>query len=122
VTDRGSATVWLVGLAGLVLLASTAGVVRGAALVARHRVEAAADLAALAAAARLAGGSGDPCAAARQVAGANGAALTACHLSGRVAEVEAETTLDAGLLGRHRAHARARAGPTSDAPAPAGAG
>ncbi len=118
-SDRGSASVWLVGLAGLVLLASAAGVVRGAAVVVRHRVEAAADLAALAAAARLADGSGgDPCAAASQVAAANGAVLSGCRLAGSTAEVEAEATLDAGLLGRHRARARARAGPATGAAAP----
>ena len=50
--DRGSATVWLLALSLIVGLAAAAGVVRGVAVVARHRAETAADLAALAGARR----------------------------------------------------------------------
>jgi secretion/DNA translocation related TadE-like protein len=106
----------LLGLAGLVVLAGVAGAGRGAATVARHRVEAAADLAALAAATRLAGGPGPPCAAAEQVARANGAALLGCRLTGSDVEVEAETTLAFGGLGSYRVQARARAGPARSQP------
>jgi secretion/DNA translocation related TadE-like protein len=120
----------LLGLAGLVVLAGVAGAGRGAATVARHRVEAAADLAALAAATRLVGSpqlagspplvgsSATPCATAVQVAHANGATLLRCRLTGPDVEVEAETTLAFGGLGSYRAHARARAGPVESQPVP----
>jgi secretion/DNA translocation related TadE-like protein len=103
--------VWLLGLASLVVLAGVAGAGRGAAVVARHRVEAAADLAALAAATRLAGGSTPPCAAAAQVARANWATLLGCRLTGPDVEVEAVATLSFGRLGRYQVLAQARAGP-----------
>jgi secretion/DNA translocation related TadE-like protein len=96
---------------GLALLAVSAGMARGVAVVARHQVEAAADLAALAAASRAAAGFGDGCAVAGRIAAANGARLAACRLSGPLAEVTAEKTLTAGRLGRYHVVARARADP-----------
>lgn len=78
--DRGSASIWVLALASLLLV--VAGVVtdRGLAVLARHRVESAADLAALAAAGRI-GLGGDPCAAAAATAAANGAVLRSCVAS-----------------------------------------
>ncbi|TDU76863.1 Rv3654c family TadE-like protein [Streptomyces sp. KS 21] len=87
--DRGSATVWA-ALVATVLGAVFGGVLLlGQAVVARHRAAAAADLAALAAAATWAHGPEAACAAARRVAGAQSAAVTACTLQGEVAEVTA---------------------------------
>lgn len=109
-SERGSATVLALtllgalGLAGL-LLSFVAGV-----LVTQRRVEAAADLAALAGASALQR-AGDGCAAAREVARRNGAEVVACRALGaelRVA-VHAET---AGLLGHSlTVSGQARAGP-----------
>jgi secretion/DNA translocation related TadE-like protein len=100
-----------VALAGLVLLACCAGAARGIAVVARHRAETAADLAALAAASRVAGGHADWCAVAERIAAANGARLSGCRAIGPVVEVEVQAAVSAGRLGGYRADARSRAGP-----------
>jgi secretion/DNA translocation related TadE-like protein len=105
-----------VAFTGLALVAALAGMARGAAVVARHQVEAAADLAALAASGRAAHGFGDGCAVAGEVAAANGARLAECRLTGPLADVTAEKTLTAGRLGRHRVAARARADPAGQEP------
>jgi secretion/DNA translocation related TadE-like protein len=124
--DVGSATVWL--LIGCVLLcATTVGLLQvGAAMVARHRAAAAADLAALAAARVLASAGSiattaaavdtSPCAAAALVAGAQGARLTACVTQGDVVEVVTEVRPPALLIGLPPARARARSGPTTEGP------
>ena len=55
--DRGSATVWAAGAVAVVLVIAVVGMHLGGVLLARHRAESAADLAALAAAGRsVAGG------------------------------------------------------------------
>lgn len=92
------------------------GVTRGVAVVARHQVEAAADLAALAASGRTSAGFGDGCVVASRIAAANGARMAACRLTGPLAEVTAEKTLTAGRLGRYRVAARARADPAGQRP------
>lgn len=113
--DAGSATVWLVALAmlGTAVFAGTLAV--GAVVTARHRAEAAADLAALAAADRLLVDEDGGCALAAGIAGAQGAALVSCAVD-RLAdavEVVAEVPVR-GLplrLTAGPARARARAGP-----------
>jgi len=83
--DAGGATVLVVAMAG-VLLFLTAGLAAAGGLVtAQRRAQGVADLAALGAAAALAGSgsAGDPCGAAGRVAGAHGAALERCSLDGR---------------------------------------
>jgi len=75
--DRGSATIWVLGACVLVALAGSAAMLRTEAVLARHRVESAADLAALAAAGRIGVGT-DYCAAARRIASADGAVLDHC--------------------------------------------
>ena len=84
--QRGSATVLVVAVAGLMLfLAAALGVV--AAMVRAHRVaQSAADLAALAGARGLSLGR-DGCADATAIASANAARLTACRATGRLLEV-----------------------------------
>jgi secretion/DNA translocation related TadE-like protein len=109
--ERGSATVCLAAFAVLPLLVGVAGVVKGAAVLTRHQVESAADLAALAAATRLAGGLSDGCQVAGRIVAANGAELVQCRLMGWWAEVTAQKTLAAGRLGSYRVVAGARAGP-----------
>ena len=75
--DRGSASIWLLGCCALLLTVALVAMLRTDAVYARHRAEAAADLAALAAAGRI-GTTGDICAAARAVAQSNGATLLSC--------------------------------------------
>ncbi|HZH18757.1 MAG TPA: Rv3654c family TadE-like protein [Geodermatophilus sp.] len=110
--ERGSATVWVVALSGVLAAIGVAAVLVGAAVVGRHRATAAADLAALAAAERAVRGDPGACAAAVEVAGANGARLTACAVGGgAVVEVAVAVPVRLGPLGVSEAGARARAGP-----------
>jgi len=92
-----------------VLLAVTAGVaVLGSVVIARHRAQSAADLAALSAAAWLASGHQIACARAITVATAMRATLTDCAVQGL--DTVITVAADAGVPG-WRASARARAGP-----------
>jgi secretion/DNA translocation related TadE-like protein len=61
----------------LLLVIAYAGVLRGAAVLLRHRAESTADLAALAAAGQIGTGAA-PCTAAERIAAANSATLAAC--------------------------------------------
>lgn len=112
--DRGSAAVLLLGVCLLaVVLAVGVGAV-GAAVVARHRAQAAADLGALAAADVAIGRHpGVPCIAAAQVARANGAALEQCVVFGDDVAVRAVVRPlgAAARLGVAAASARAGPGP-----------
>jgi secretion/DNA translocation related TadE-like protein len=84
----------------------------GAAVVARHRAQAAADLAALAAAARLPGGAAAACRQAQVLAEAMRATLRGCD----VERLDVTVTVSARVGGRiaAKAAALARAGPTDD--------
>lgn len=113
--ELGSATVWVLGCCALLLLIGYASVLRSAAVLARHRVEAAADLAALAAAGRIGIGD-DICAAARRLAARNGAQLAGCTpalgADGRSGTVTVQVQLPVRLagLGAREVRASARAG------------
>jgi secretion/DNA translocation related TadE-like protein len=114
VGDRGSGTVWMVGLIGLIwsvaVMAMTVGGVRAA----RHRAYAAADLAALAAASHATDGARSACRFAARIAQGSGGQLRRCVVHGRVSEVMVVSGLrDVPGLGRLNASARARAGPVS---------
>jgi secretion/DNA translocation related TadE-like protein len=107
--DRGSATVLVLALAGLLAVVGGLGATVGAVAVARHRAAAAADLAALAAADRALAGEPVACAAARRAAEADAAVLDSCRLTGDVADV-AVSVRPAGALGSWgvaRSHSRA---------------
>ena len=110
--DRGSASVLVLGL--LVVLSVVAGVLvaAGVLVVTRHRAGAAADLAALAAAARVLDGAGPACAAADRVARATGAGVRSCVLEegGAVVTVELLPPGALGALGHAVAVARAGSG------------
>ena len=108
-TQSGSATVLAMTAVGCLLVVTWVVLVLAGLVVGQRRVEAAADLAALAGAA--AAGAGQPaCPAAAAVARANHATLGACRVQGRV--VELETLLEPGLLpGEPSLRAQARAGP-----------
>ncbi|WP_329068677.1 Rv3654c family TadE-like protein [Amycolatopsis sp. NBC_01480] len=108
--DGGVATVWTALAVAAVVWLGAAACWLGAAVAARHRVEAAADLGALAAAAHSADGPAKACERAREVADHQGAEVTNCHWDQRDAlvEVRAARTPVPGLP---PPTARARAGP-----------
>nr|WP_279385429.1 Rv3654c family TadE-like protein [Klenkia marina] len=117
--ERGSATVWTVALAGLLALLGAASVLVGAAVVARHRAGAAADLAALAVAVRAVRGDPGACATGTAIAVANGAELVGCTVApGSVVAVEVSVPVQLGPLGLLAATGRARAGPVPWGAAP----
>ena len=108
--DRGSASLLVVSLTGVVLLLGLAGAFLTATGAAQRRAQAAADLAALAGANAHQRG-GDACVAAGQVADRNGVESTACQVEGNDVVV---TVLLAGpeFLGHSwELIGRARAGP-----------
>lgn len=115
--DRGSATIWVLTLSGVLAVLAAAVVLVGAAAVARHRAETAADLAALAAAGRAVLGEPGACERAAEVARANAARLVSCSVDGSaVAQVRVCVPVQLGRLGVHAASAVARAGPVAAEP------
>jgi len=107
--ERGSAAVSGVVAMLLLITVTVVGAQVGSAVVVRHRVTGAADLAALAAAARLADGDRNACEQAELVAEANRAALLSCAVSGWEVVVEVSGVTPFGPV-----NARARAGPAED--------
>ncbi|SNR62645.1 helicase/secretion neighborhood TadE-like protein [Haloechinothrix alba] len=107
--DEGFATVWAAGAVLAVLTFYGLLIWLGAATVTRHRVAAAADLAALAAAAHVADGSDGACAQAGRVARRMDTRLRACELDGRDAlvRVRAQPPLVPAELGTVTVGARA---------------
>jgi secretion/DNA translocation related TadE-like protein len=111
----GSASIWVLSCAALLLVVATAGVLAADAVLARHRAESAADLAALAAAGRI-GLDPDVCPAAAAVAASNGAALRSCSAAlapdGRSGTVTARVSVRVSLplVGARQVIASARAG------------
>jgi secretion/DNA translocation related TadE-like protein len=91
-----------------VVLLAGAVTVAGGLLVARHRAQGAADLGALAGAARAFEGETAACAAAERIAGANGASVIACRVEGLDVVL---TVRVAGPEDWGAAKASARAGP-----------
>ncbi|CAN5273355.1 hypothetical protein BH20ACT5_BH20ACT5_23170 [soil metagenome] len=114
--ERGSAGVWLLALCAVLVLVSVAGVLVATATVARHRANAAADLAALAAAARVLDGEPMACGLAAEVATGMGARLDGCALSGDIATVTVVIEVGFGRLGVGQARGHARAGPVYPSP------
>lgn len=107
--DEGFATVWAAGAVFVVLTFYGLLIWLGAATVTRHRVAAAADLAALAAAAHVADGAEEACAQAERVARRMDTRLRACDLDGRDAlvRVRARPPLVPAELGAVAVTARA---------------
>ena len=108
--DDGSSTVLVLGFVTILLfvgglVASVASIV-----VTRHRAEAAADLAALAAAGRAFEGQPAACSAARHVAHGQAVQLLSCRLDGLDALVEVGVRPPGRLGELGLVHARARAG------------
>ena len=113
--DRGSASIWVLACCGLVAVIAYASVLRTSAVLARHRVETAADLAALAAAGRIGVGT-DVCGAAADIAAMNGARVIECvptlAADGRSGEVSVRLAMVVRLavVGTRTVVASARAG------------
>jgi secretion/DNA translocation related TadE-like protein len=110
--ETGSASIVVVALTGLLVLLGVAATFVVATVAAHRRVQAAADLAALAGATSAQSASADdPCAAAARVAAGNGARLSSCQLVGTDVLVTAEVQ-GPRFLGHSRVlEGRARAGP-----------
>jgi secretion/DNA translocation related TadE-like protein len=95
----------------LVLAMCGGAVVVGTAVIARHRAQAAADLAALAAAARLAAGQDTACGWAVSVADRMDGRVTACTVNALDVVVTVDVDATLGRWGLGSARAAARAGP-----------
>ena len=108
--DAGSATVWVLALAGLVGVLAAAVVLMVEVRVARAQAATVADLSALAAAARLPQVDA-ACAEAGRVAAAQGEELTRCVSDGRVVDVEVSRRLSGPLGAAGVVSVRSRAGP-----------
>ncbi len=98
-------------LVAVVVTGSAGGIIIGTAALARHRAQTAADLAALAAAARLPLGPEAACGQARRLAAAMGAPLTECDVKQLDIVVTTAVRMNGRLGGVARASARA--GPSS---------
>ena len=114
--ERGSGTVYALGVIAVLLAAAVgiAGLIQAQSATGRAR--AAADLAAISGATVLSSvvAPGDPCAMAGRVAAANGASVSTCSVAGE--DVTVSVAVPTTILGRPRqATAQARAGPV-DAP------
>ena len=109
--DAGVATVWATAAIAVLVVIMLFGVDLGAAAVARHRVEAAADLAALAGATHAPDGEPVACAYGYRVATAMNTRLAGCQLLGSVISVQLEATVALPPIAGARVSARARAGP-----------
>lgn len=108
--DDGVATVFA-AIGSIVLLAFTIVAVQiGAATLARHRAESAADLGALAGATAALQGSGAACAKAAEVVRSNGIRMDSCAMDGADVLVTAVAGVRVGPL-HAEATGRARAGP-----------
>ena len=108
--QRGSATVLLIAMSGVLLLIGAALGVVAAMVVAHRSAQSGADLAALAGA-QAAGRGSDPCRAAGGVAAAIDVLLTRCDVQGRVVEVTVSAKGPHWLGQSADLSARARAGP-----------
>ena len=110
--DRGSGTLWMLALIGLIWSVATMAMAVGGVRAARHRAYAAADLAALAAASHLADGAGSACELAARIARGSGARLRQCVFHGRISDVVVVSEIRSiPALDHLTATARARAGP-----------
>ncbi|WP_439031396.1 Rv3654c family TadE-like protein [Gordonia terrae] len=111
--ESGNATI--LGAFGIAALAAVLVLVIyiGGAVLARHRAQSAADLAALAAAVEHVGGGADPCRSARDLAGKQQppADLVECRTDGDDVVVTVRIPVDLGGFGIRAATAQARAGP-----------
>ena len=97
--ERGSATVLMAAVMGVVVTLGAAAMLVAGYLVGHHRARSAADLAALSGAAAYARG-GDACDQAKRIARQNGAEATSCTLVGD--EIDFVVTVRTAVPGRSR--------------------
>ncbi|MEU8897635.1 Rv3654c family TadE-like protein [Nocardia sp. NPDC048505] len=109
----GASVLACFALAGLIAATLMLGHL-GTGVVARHRVQAAADLAALAGAGALGSGTDAGCAVAREIARDMQARVRACAVSQWDVTVTAEQNVPMGLFGVRVVSAVARAGPVGE--------
>lgn len=109
--ERGSASLLAVTMIAVLLAITVGACYVGSAMIARHRAQAAADLAALAAAAGLAAGADEACAQATAVADAMRAVLAGCVVDGLDVVVTVDVRVALAVAGADSAQASARAGP-----------
>lgn len=110
--DRGAVSVHAVSVGIVLLLVAVLLLEVGAAITARHRAAAAADLTALAAS-RAADQGEEGCAVGRDVARRNGAQLIECRMDAAVATVTVRAVTDRWWGRRWAAEERARAAPVT---------
>lgn len=103
--EDGAATVLAVAIIAALLCVTAAGAWLGCVVVARHRAQAGADLAALAGAAQVPQGASAACARAAAVARAMGVATAGCRVDGL--DVIVEVQVPVAHAGTARASARA---------------
>jgi secretion/DNA translocation related TadE-like protein len=116
-SEIGSASVLMIGIAGVIVVLSSAAIVVGGYAVGYHRARAAADLSALSGAAAYQQGR-EPCAQAAKTARQNGARVDRCDLVGDV--IDFVVTVRVSVVARTRipqlprtVAAEAHAGPVS---------
>ncbi|MFC9256509.1 Rv3654c family TadE-like protein [Amycolatopsis thailandensis] len=114
--DRGVATAWTASIVAALICTAAFAFWLGAAVTSRHRAEAAADLAALAAASRAADGPGAACERARQVTVRMSVTLLTCRWERGDALVEVRSESSGRWVAIGQAEARARAGPVDRPP------
>lgn len=110
--ESGAATVLAAFLVAALVAVSAGAVLVGAAVIARHRAQSAADLAALAGASRLPSGPEIACQLAHSIGSAMGATVAGCKVDRLDVVVDCTVRLSAGSGGEARAVARA--GPAYD--------
>jgi secretion/DNA translocation related TadE-like protein len=111
--DRGSAGLVAVAMMAVLLAVTMGSLCVGAAVIARHRAQAAADLASLAAAGRLADGAAAACAQASSVARAMNTGVAQCVVDQLDVTVTVDVPVVLGRIGLGTARAAARAGPAA---------
>lgn len=110
-SDSGVATVWAAGAVTVLVVMLVFGLHLAAAISGRHRAEAAADLAALAAASHALDGEQVACAYATRVVDGMAARLVSCRVDGWDALVRTAVSPAMTPPGISEAQGRARAGP-----------
>lgn len=109
--DRGMATVWAAGAIAVLVSMAVFGLHLGEAMVVRHQVESAADLAALAGAATVVAGEQYACSQARRVTDRMRVQLASCEIRDWTVLIQATAQPAGWLATLGAATARARAGP-----------
>lgn len=109
--ERGSATLLASAMIAMLVVFAAGGAYLGAAVMARHRAQAAADLAALGAAGAVVSGPDAACRRAAQIAGRMRSVIAGCRVEELDVVLEVAVPVRLGRWGVGPARAAARAGP-----------